>query len=88
MSGHYPVGNLEPDIRRVGRCLASVPCKETMFDHKEHQLCNHCKRRVPVPLDTKLIANSVSSCAMCEDSYTKRWVNYFIEEDNFARGGK
>lgn len=52
-------------MRPVGKCLSSVPCKETMFDHKEHQLCQRCKRRVPVPLGTTTFLNSVSNCAMC-----------------------
>ena len=65
MTGHYPAGNLQPDIRPVGKCLSSVPCQETMFDHKEHQMCQRCKRRVPVPLASTAFANSVMNCAMC-----------------------
>ena len=47
-------------------CLASNPCGEVGFDHKEHQMCNGCKRRVPIGLDAVAILNSVSSCDKCK----------------------
>lgn len=46
-------------------CQSSVPCGENDYPHKEHQLCQGCKRRVPVPLDVTAFLNSVSSCSKC-----------------------
>lgn len=47
-------------------CLSSVSCGEDdTFLHREHSLCNGCKRRVPIPLGTIAFLNSVSSCDRC-----------------------
>lgn len=50
----------------IGKCLgSSKPCKDADFDHRAHQLCMGCGRRVPVPLDAIAFTNSVGSCVKC-----------------------
>ena len=46
-------------------CKSSAPCGEEGFDHKEHQLCLGCGRRVPIPDCVHFFANSVTSCDKC-----------------------
>lgn len=41
-------------------------CPNT-YQHSEHQRCNGCRAKVPIPLELKAFTNSTSYCNKCPD---------------------
>lgn len=57
-------------MERIVRIEDLCKCEPDSFMHIEHQLCQSCRRNVPVPLDTMGFTNSVSWCSKCPEGST------------------